>query len=144
MKRAALAISESLAGELWRYTAQGWLVREVPMPCRLILVTLALFGLVVRAEAQQAEHDLRARLVGRVTSGASPTTNALVELLRGAVTVRNGRTGAEGMFEFDDVPISDRLRVFRTGSVYFVPDWFDGGMVVRLDGTIRAIFVVPK
>jgi len=40
--------------------------------------------------------------------------------------------------------VSDRLRVFRTGSMYFLPDWFDGGMVVRLDGTIRAIFVVPN
>ena len=246
------------------------------MPYRLILATLALFAFVVQADAQQAEHDLRARLVGRVTSGASPTTDALVELLRGTVPVRSGRTGTEGQFEFTDVPIgqyrlrirkiglaaheqqirvpaggdsvqvtlrdasvvrdsmqqaeferklaiarsrprrwtcrvsardvratapaafeqlvgsdstasaenasqygvprtreaflreflgvsdpeecrrlaealdrqiglvSDRLRVFRTDSVYFLPDWFDGGMVVRLDGTILTIFIVPS
>jgi hypothetical protein len=40
--------------------------------------------------------------------------------------------------------LSDRLRAFRTGSVYFLPDSGDGGMVVGLDGTILAIFIVPS
>jgi hypothetical protein len=243
---------------------------------RLILATIALVGFVVQVDAQQVEHVLRARLVGRVTSGDSPTTDAHVELLRGTVTVRSSRTNAAGEFEFDDVPtgdyrlrirkiglaaheqqirvpvggdsiqvmlraapvvrdsmlraeferqlaiarsrprrwscrvsardvretapaafeqlvgsdaavssgnarkygvpvtrvaflrdfrsvrdphecrrlaealdrqvglVKDQLRVFRVGSVYFLPDWGDGGMVVGLDGAIRAIFIVPS
>lgn len=246
------------------------------MPHRLILATLALCGFVFRAEAQQADYLIRARLVGKVTSGANPTTDALVELRRGSATVRSGRTSAEGTFEFDDVPVGeyrlrirkiglaaheqqirvaaggdsvrialrdasvvrdsmrqadferklavarsrprrwtcrvsqrdvratapaafaqlvgddsaasyenartyrvprtraaflrdfrgvtdpqecrqlaealdrqiglvlDQLRVFRTGSAYFLPDWGDGGMVVGLDGTILAVFIVPS
>ena len=40
--------------------------------------------------------------------------------------------------------VSDRLRVFRVGQVYFLPDFGDQGMVVGVDGTILAIFIVPS
>lgn len=38
--------------------------------------------------------------------------------------------------------VDDRIRAFRVGSVYLLPEWGDGGMLVALDGRIISIFVV--
>jgi len=40
--------------------------------------------------------------------------------------------------------VDEQLRVFRIGSVYFLPGFGDGGMVVGLNGKILAVFIVPS
>jgi hypothetical protein len=40
--------------------------------------------------------------------------------------------------------VNDRFRAYRVGRVYFLPEFGDSGMVVGLDGTILAVYIIPS